>query len=71
MTSKRLFVSVIDMELDKYSPYVQKMAIGDRNSYLKKLYLQNRTRLSDPHSMLICDWSSDITKLPDVNWMDI
>ena len=61
----------VDMELDTYSAYVQNMTIVDRNSYLKKLFLQNGTRLPDPHSTTICDWSTDITKLPDVNWMDI
>ena len=59
------------MDLDAYSPYVQNMTVGDRISYLKKLCLKNGARLPDPHSTPICDWSADITKLPDINWMDI
>ena len=75
LTLKRFSVSLtneidMEMELDMYNPYMQNMTMIGRNSYLKK-YLQNGTTLPDPQPTPICDWSADITKLPDVNWMDI
>lgn len=43
----------------------------DRESYLKKLTLQNGKLLQDPFNIDAKEWSTDVKKLPDITYPDI
>ena len=56
---------------EKHSAYYTSLGENDKKEYVKKLTLQNLKLLPDPFNIEDKNWSSDVTKLPDIDYPDI
>ena len=51
------------------SEYAQGLNAENKAQYFKKLTLPSEEVLPDPY--LLCNWSNDISKVPEISWRDV
>ena len=52
------------------SEYYRSLSSEDKTRYNEKLTLNDGTQLEDPYA-IECEWTDDITKLPNICWSDV